>query len=188
MAEATTERLVLVERYKDTIGWGWNTVAAKIGWAPVHIAQFRAVRIPIDDRWLEYLRLVSEAVAAVPVPEQTERAAPAKAVEDQMRAAGLKPGGTVHHMGQEVHVMLLDDIAAKLAEECRALMSDCDEAELVTARSVISRVAKRLGVLDQLRGLLAQPTPVQEETPPATSRPYVPPQPERAPFDSRVEF
>ena len=168
MTEISQARLTEVEQLKAAIGWGWNEISNRIGWGPPGLTKFRGLRAPIEDRWLDYLRAVAEAVQGIPLP--AEEAAPNfdadnaligaggmhyegdSEVDAKLRAAGLRPADTDT---KEVRVMLLDDIAAKLAEEYRSIAADAGSSEeLRTARATISRVAERLGVVDQLRALL----------------------------------
>ena len=66
----------------------------ELGWSVYHLNQIKTLKRQISDAQLSYLKAVAEAVIAIPVPEPEPTMSP-----------------------ENLRVMLLDDIAAKLADE-----------------------------------------------------------------------
>lgn len=186
MAEISDARLKEVERYKAAIGWGWTEIANRLRWGPPGLQKFRMLRGPIEDKWLDYLRAVADAVQSVPLPGDEAAAdipPPILAgslfedepMEDKMRAAGLMPSAPVNAGASEVKVMLLSDITEKLAAEYQDIAREPDiiADEVAGARAMIGRLAQRFGVVTELRTLLSPsirhpagfPTPTAPRSP-----------------------
>jgi hypothetical protein len=187
MDHISVERVKEVETLKNVIGWSWMEVSKRVGWGPPHLQKFRALKGSIDERWLQYLRIVAEAVASVPVPNDDadeaaqliEEAAAGEAGDDvagKLLASGFHPpagNGT-----EEVRVMLMDDIAKKIAEQYLVVHRDADmnPDERSGARWAIGKLAEAMGVAEDVRRLLGALTP----TPKANVR--MPPPPPRPAF------
>lgn len=159
MNEATLQD---VERFKAQIGWSWPMVAERLGWGTLHIAKFRTLKLGLSDGQYTYLATVAAAVSAVPLPVE-EKPSPKPSFEftglypEQL--ATPAPAAIVHDMGNQVKVMLLDDIAAKLAAEYHDIASveGISAEELGGARYAIGRMAERLGVGAEVKALLREP-------------------------------
>jgi|HubBroStandDraft_4_1064222.scaffolds.fasta_scaffold475608_2 hypothetical protein len=119
---------------RDIIGWSWMTVQARLGWSVYQLNQFKALRRPIADVHLAYLKEVAAAVAAIPVPEPEPQ------------------------MPENVRVMLLDDIAAKLADEYLAARANQEltAEQRAGAQWAIGQIADRMSVADEVRALIQE--------------------------------
>lgn len=146
------ERLDEVQTIKNEIGWSWDTVANRLGWTPHQMRQVRALRIPVADEHIAWLLTVKAAIDAIPVPGP----------EVFMPQPEQTP--TV----QDVKVMLLEDIAAKLVEEYFAIGEEASADELAGARYMVGRLAERCGVADEVREAIRerQAKPMFEQFPP----------------------
>lgn len=202
MDQISQDRVAEVEQLKGVIGWSWNEVANRAGWGPHGLIKVRALKAPIEERWLQYFRDVAFAVQAVPMPTEVEDAPMHEtheldpATERAFRSAGMQPAA--EQPTQEVRVMMLDDIAAKLAAEYVALRRNTEMSpdNREGAQWMIGRLAEQMGVTAEVRRLVSAPAP---EAPPPMQRPaqplvpgipsnapWAPPQPEatlsREPF------
>lgn len=179
MAEISEARRSEVERLKDQIGWSWNEVAKRTGWGPVGLQRFRTMKIAIDDRWLWYLGQVAAAVSAIPMPsDQVEKQVDVAIPDDvaaKMRAAGLTPAPAPQ--STEVRVMMLDDIAAKLANEYVETRNNGEMTgeERTGAFHVITRLAEQFGVIQEVRRLIGAPSGGLTPRVPAPAAPWEPP-------------
>ena len=174
MVEISQPRLEEVERCKAIIGWGWMELSSRLGWSNAALSKFRTLKDGIPEEWLAYLRAVAEAVEGVPVPT-VGASVPRDDTEQRMRQAGLGPASDLGGM-TEVKVMTLQTIAEKLVAEYRALQADPElsGAERSGALAAVGRVAQRLGVLEEVKAVMAA-SPVS--APAAGARPWGPPQP-----------
>lgn len=177
MDPISPERLNEVEGLKTTIGWGWTEVSNRFGWGPPGLTKFRGLKAPIEERYLQYLRDVAHAVSSVPFPDALNSVeeplpgdtviVPASAFDEvgpKLRAAGFHP--QADEPGTEVRVMLLDDIAAKIAAEYREIASHrMDEGEERGAKWMLSHLAERLGVMPAVKQLLTAPAQLQPPAP-----------------------
>lgn len=170
-----------VERFKAQIGWSWPMVAERLGWGTLHIAKFRTLKLGLSDSQYTYLATVAAAVSAVPLPVE-EKTAPKPSFEftglyPEAPPPGFGPGvnlgqgiapSIVHDMGNQVRVMLLDDIAAKLAAEYHDIASveGISSEELGGARYAIGRMAEKLGVGAEVKALLREPRTPPSALPP----------------------
>jgi hypothetical protein len=184
MPEISQARYDEARRLKDSIGWSWLEFQNRVGWGPRNLMQFKALKLGIDDRWIEYLSDVAAAIESVPVPGgstddvtySVERQPLEEEVAEKMRAAGLRPAdeaSTVHHMGQEVRVMLLSDIAVKLAAQYREVSIEVEmsQDERSGALWAIGRMAQTLGVADEVKALVKPASRHGNVLPPVFERP-----------------
>lgn len=196
MDQNSQDRVAEVEQLKGVIGWSWNEVANRAGWGPHGLIKVRALKAPIEERWLQYFRDVAFAVQAVPMPTEVEDAPMHEtheldpATERAFRAAGLQPAA--EQPTQEVRVMMLDDIAAKLAAEYMALRRNTEMSpdNREGAQWMIGRLAEQMGVTAEVRRLVSAPAPdvqvaVQRPLTPQviavpSNAPWAPPQPDAA--------
>ena len=115
---------------REAIGWSWMATQAKLGWSVYHLNQIKTLKRQISDAQLTYLRTVAEAVTAIPVPE------PEPAMPENLR------------------VMLLDDIAAKLADAYLAIPPDASRDEAAGARWIIGELAEKMNVADEVKEIV----------------------------------
>ena len=149
-----------VDRCKDVIGWSWVMVQERLGWSVMDTKRRRELKqeIPLAD--IQYLRAVAEAVAGVPLPEKARaggyEAPSLRAIPDWTRPEPDRFDAPTLPQPTQVRAMLLDDIAAKLAVEYHEIaeMADINADELAGARFAIGKMAERLGVAAQVRGLI----------------------------------
>jgi hypothetical protein len=133
-------RLEEVAALKDQIGWSWQMVQQRLDWPSHILTQIKNLKRPISESHLQYLRDVAAAVTAIPVPAPEPRS---------VEIENLK-------------VMLLDDIAAKLVTEY--FSPDLETAspdECAGARWMLGRIAERCGVADEVREAIAARQPHQ---------------------------
>lgn len=195
MGQTNLERVAEIERLKDIIGWSWQQVAKRLGWAPVNLTQFKMGKTSMDERWYRYIEAVAEAVASIPVPSETEPApirgidslaataeAGASPLEHKMRAAGFHPSAETE--GTEVRVMLLDDVARKIADQYMVAKesTEMNQDERTGALWAIGMLAKTLGVAEEVTRLVrgtAAPAPAARPlVDPRPIAPWSPPQPQ----------
>ena len=122
---------------REAIGWSWMATQAKLGWSVYHLNQIKTLKRQISDAQLSYLKAVAEAVTAIPVPEPEPTMSP-----------------------ENLRVMLLDDIAAKLADEYLAAKANRDLSgeEVAGALWAIGQLADRMNVADEVRSLIHERT------------------------------
>jgi hypothetical protein len=122
-----------VEEIKTAIDWSWATIARRLDWSSAYLAGFRSLKQPMAEVQLQWLRNIRAAIEALPPPGP----------ESFM----MQP-----QMPQDVKVMLLEDIAAKLVDEYFALDGqDASPDETAGARYMVGRLAERCGVADEVR-------------------------------------
>lgn len=195
MDEISQARVAEVEQLKDAIGWSWTEITKRMSWGVAYLTQFRQVKRPIEERWLQYLREVAHAVQSIPLPsDAAEPESLEPAVDpfvEEFRKARFHPQAEAEIT--EVRVMLLDDIAQKLADEYMALRrnSEMSAENREGAQWMIGRLAEQMGVTAEVRRLVvtgpmaagpATPTPatrMPEVQPAPPARPWQPPQPSR---------
>jgi hypothetical protein len=210
MPAISEEIIRQVEGYKDVIGWSWPTIGERVGLGVIQVANFRKMKLAMTDAQVSYLKAVAEAVAAVPLPEKGTMPAPAliwegntysdtqeryryqNPTDERYTHASLQPEAFPQiQTGPQVRVMLLDDIAAKLADEYHdiAKTADINADELAGARFAIGKMAERFGVEDQVKALIKERKPAPPVVAEVTER-WMPPlnQPTRAPFENDATF
>lgn len=140
-----------VEEIKTAIDWSWATIARRLDWSSAYLAGFRSLKQPMAEVQLQWLRNIRAAIEALPPPGP----------ESFM----MQP-----QMPQDVKVMLLEDIAAKLVDEYFALDGqDASPDETAGARYMVGRLAERCGVAQEVREAIAlrqkpQPHPFIDES------------------------
>ena len=122
---------------REAIGWSWMAAQAKLGWSVYHLNQIKTLKRQISDAQITYLKAVAEAVTAIPVPEPEPAMSP-----------------------ENLRVMLLDDIAAKLADEYLAAKAsrELSGEEVAGALWAIGQLADRMNVTEEVRTLIHERT------------------------------
>lgn len=180
-----------VESLKIDVGWAWPEIGRRFGWSPKMLGDFRVAKRPMSDGQLDYLRKVAAMVKSVPLPGGFPIDLPAE--EEAPAASPPAPAGAsvIHDLGREVRVMLLDDIAAKLAEEYFACVHEpnISSEEISGARFMVARMAERCGVVEELRAKIAEGKQRQQvQQSPQPSWPPAIPQQAPAMAQPRVPF
>ena len=116
---------------REAIGWSWMAAQAKLGWSVYHLNQIKTLKRQISDAQITYLKAVAEAVTAIPVPEPEPTMSP-----------------------ENLRVMLLDDIAAKLADAYLAIPPDASRDEAAGARWIIGELAEKMNVADEVKEIV----------------------------------
>lgn len=149
------ERVDQIHTLKEECNWSWATVAERFGWTSHNLNQVRQLKIGIADEHIAYLEHVRDAINAIPIP------GPEVMIP--------QPTSLPQPVTQDIRVMLLDDIAARLAEEYAevARQADASQEEISGARWMIGRIAERCGVAEEVRNLIqAQATLAVRRAPP----------------------
>lgn len=168
-----------IESLKNRLGWSWNEFGTRIGWNMVYLSKFRTLKADLKPGWLDYMRAIVAALEAVPVPVDAPDPVPMPdppppevqerigelmgGIDRGLRQAGYTPAPP-QPTRQEVHAMLLPDIAEKLAAEYRELQSprpDSDQAQMSAEERagaiwMLGKVAERLGVAAEVKALLKE--------------------------------
>jgi hypothetical protein len=215
MPEISSRVVVHVEALKAEIGWSWIEVQSRLGWSPMQVKNFRDQKRGLADDEYRFLQEVAAAVKAVPQPVSGAEAFAAGMPMMPREPSAPDQNETV----TQVRVMTMEDIARKLAEEYVSLAEEpeINGAELAAGRYAISRLALRLGLVDEVKSnvrilndgnapaLSARPQPFERSAPPPPLSPrgqllprplpaadreeYVPPTARRSEHDtSRVPF
>jgi hypothetical protein len=175
MPEISSRVVVHVEALKAEIGWSWIEIQSRLGWSPMQVKNFRDQKRGLADDEYRFLQEVAAAVKAVPQPViGTPAAQPAPYVAEPIGPGAHSPDVT------QVRVMTMEDIARKLAEEYVSLADEPEIAgpELMAGRWAISRLAKKFGLVDEVKNninlLNAVPAPLEHRAEPYERAPVAP--------------
>lgn len=171
MPEISSRVVAHVEALKTEIGWSWIEVQSRLGWSPMQVKNFRDQKRPLGNDEYRFLQEVATAVKAVPQPVNDAQAL-AGDVPMMPREPSAPDPRTFDDGPQtltQVRVMTMDDIARKLAEEYVTLADEPEIGgqELVAGRWAISRIARKFGLVDEVKENIRQ----MNDQPPPVARP-----------------